>query len=231
MEKAGVIAAYLDAVERRLAFDRSLARQVRQEIEDHLVEAVAADAAGDAATAERRAVARFGAPEMIAAQFIPVSVARQTRRTGVAVILVLAACFAAMKARIAWYMMIQWSLADEVKAISAFVGAIDVAAFWLAVVIGTAGCLCAAFGVTPPTVGPSYRRRVRWFVVLCAASGAALAVSVISDAVLTVLRLSAAGLSAGAIVPIGSMALEIACAGILAFHIRTMASRTAVCLG
>jgi len=230
VEKAGVISGYLDAIEQRLAFDRSLSRHVRQEIEDHLLEAVASDAGGDSAAAERRAVTRFGSPDMIAAQFVAVSVARQTRKTGVAVILVLAATFAAMKARIAWYVMIQWSLADDLKAIGALVGMIDVYAFWLAVISGTAGCLCAGFGGTPSAIVPSYLRQTRWFLVLSAAAAGALLVSVTADGILTALRLSA-GWSVAAVVPLVSMACEIACAGILAFHVRAIARRAAAAAG
>ncbi len=60
MEEAGVISAYADVLAGMLGFDRSLSRRIRQEVEDHLREAVAADRAGDSLEAERRAVANFG---------------------------------------------------------------------------------------------------------------------------------------------------------------------------
>jgi hypothetical protein len=57
-----VISEYVDVLAARLSFDRSLSRRVRQEVEDHLREAVAVDPAGSALEAERRAIARFGDP-------------------------------------------------------------------------------------------------------------------------------------------------------------------------
>src|SRR6266403_1450386 len=43
----GMIPDYLERLARELSFDRSLARNVRQEVEDHLWEAVAADPTGN----------------------------------------------------------------------------------------------------------------------------------------------------------------------------------------
>ena len=43
-----MIDAYLQSLGRELDFDRSLSRRVRQEVEDHLSQAVAADTSGDA---------------------------------------------------------------------------------------------------------------------------------------------------------------------------------------
>ena len=65
------------------------------------------------------------------------------------------------------------------------------------------------------------------FFVLCCAAAAALIVSVISDGVLTALLLRGMELSAGLLVPVFSMAIEIACVGILVFHIRGIRLRTA----
>jgi hypothetical protein len=52
-------------------------------------------------------------------------------------------------------------------------------------------------------------------------------VSVISDAVLTALQLPGKELSAGLLVPLGSMAVEIAGVGILVHHIRGITARAA----
>jgi hypothetical protein len=70
-----MIQDYLDGLSRELDFDRSLARCVRQEVEDHLWEAVAADPTGNLLEAQRRAVANFGDARVIAAQFAVVSLA------------------------------------------------------------------------------------------------------------------------------------------------------------
>jgi hypothetical protein len=59
-----VISDYLDSLVGALSFDRPLSGRVRQEVEDHLREAVAADPAGDGPEAERRAIANFGDPRV-----------------------------------------------------------------------------------------------------------------------------------------------------------------------
>ena len=100
-----MISDYLESLVGALSFDRSLSARVRQEAEDHLREAVAADPSGDGPEAERRAIANFGDPHVIAAQFAVVSLAKHTKRVGVAIILVIAGVSIAMKARVAWYAM------------------------------------------------------------------------------------------------------------------------------
>ena len=105
-----MISDYLDSLVGALSFDRSLSGRVRQEVEDHLREAVAADPMGDEIEAQRRAIANFGDPHVIAGQFAVVSLAQQTRRVGVAIILVVAGVFIAMKARVAWYAMMQCAI-------------------------------------------------------------------------------------------------------------------------
>jgi hypothetical protein len=59
-----MISAYLESLAGALSFDRSLSRCVRQEVEDHLWEAVAADPISDRLEAERRAIANFGDPHV-----------------------------------------------------------------------------------------------------------------------------------------------------------------------
>ena len=105
-----MISDYLDSLVGALSFDRPLSGRVRQEVEDHLREAVAADPAGDGPEAERRAIANFGDPRVIAAEFAMVSLAKQTRRVGAAIILVIAGVFIAMKARVAWYAVTQCAI-------------------------------------------------------------------------------------------------------------------------
>ena len=97
-----MIEDYLDRLSRELDFDRALSCRVRQEVEDHLWEAVAARSTGDAVAAEQRAIASFGDARAIAAQFALVSLARQSRRAAAAAVLVIAAVFVAMKVRVAW---------------------------------------------------------------------------------------------------------------------------------
>lgn len=222
-----MIADYLERLERELCFDRSLSRCVRQEVEDHLWEAVAADPAGNTLQAQRRAIANFGDARAIAAQFAVVSLARQSRRAGVAAILVVVSVFIAMKARLAWYAAAQWALGSEVRAVGGLVIQVDRYAFWLSIVIGLGGWFYIRSRRIPAAFDPAYRGELRRFFLLCSATAAALAVSVISDGVLTALLLHGIELSAAFVVPIVSMAIEIGCVGILVVQIHRVTRRAA----
>ena len=78
MQEARLISEYVELLTRELSFDRSLSRGVRQEVEDHLREAVAADPSGQGPDAERRAIANFGDPRVIVSEFATLSLAKQT---------------------------------------------------------------------------------------------------------------------------------------------------------
>lgn len=222
-----MIADYLDRLSHQLSFDRSLARNVRQEVEDHLWEAVAADPTSDRLAAQQRAIANFGDARAIAAQFAVISLARRSRRAGVAAVLVIASVFIAMKARIAWYAATQWAINDDLRAVSAFVVRIDRYAFLLSVMIGLGGLAYIISRKIPAAFDPDYNSQLRRFFLLCRAAAAALVVSVISDGVLTTIQLVGTELPMGFWVPMVSMAIEIACVGILVFHIRGVALRAA----
>jgi len=225
MAQAGMISNYLDALEQAMRFDRALARAVRLEAEDHLREAVAADPAADRREAERRAVEKFGDPRVIAARFAVVSLVRQSRRVGITIILVIAAVFTAMKARVAWYATTQWAVADDMRAISGHVALVDRYAFWSAVIVGIVALAYLGAHRVPALLHPGYRRRVRRFVLLCAATAGALIVSVVCDGGLTAFRLHGAEIGVESLVPVFSMAIEILCAGVLLFQIRVIARR------
>jgi hypothetical protein len=222
-----MIQDYLERLARELSFDQSLSRCVRQEVEDHLWEAVAADSTGDALAAQQRAIANFGDVRAIAAQFAVISLARHSRRAGVAAVLVIAGVFIAMKARIAWYAAAQWAVSDDMRAVRGLVVQIDRYAFWLSLIVGLGGCVYIVSRQIPAAFHPAYRRQLRRFFLLCSAAAAALVVSVISDGVLAALLLRGTDLSAGFLVPIVSMAVEIACVGILVVHIRGITLRAA----
>ncbi len=218
-----MISDYVESLAGALSFDRSLSRRVRQEVEDHLAEAVAADPAGGRHEAERRAIANFGDPHVIAAQFAVVSLARQTKRTGVAIILVIAGVFIAMKARVAWYAVMQCAISEDIRAVSGIVGLIDRYSFWLSVIIGIGSWAYVNGRRIPAAFYTAYC--LRRFFLLCTAATGALVVSVISDGVLTALRLPGAELPAEFLIPIVSMAIEIAGAGLLVLQIRSIAQR------
>ena len=220
-----MISDYLESLVDALSFDRSLSGRVRQEVEDHLREAVAADPRGGRPEAERRAIANFGDPHVIASQFAVVSLAKQTRRVGAAIILVIAGVFIAMKARVAWYAVMQCAISDDIRVASGIVGLIDRYSFWLSVIIGIGGWAYISGRRIPAAFYTAYRKQLRCFFLLCIAATGALAVSVISDGVLTALRLPDAELSAEFLIPVFSMAIEVASAGVLVFQIRSITQR------
>jgi hypothetical protein len=220
-----VISQYLDSLSAALSFDRSLSRRVRQEAEDHLRRAVVADPRGDGLEAERSAIANFGEPQLIAAQFAMVSLARRTKGVGIALILVIAGVFITMKARIAWYAVMQCAVSDDIRTVSGIVGSIDRYAFWLSVIIGIGGWAYVCGRGIPAEFHPGYRNQLRRFRWLCTAATGALIVSVISDTLLTALRLPLAELSGESLLPIFSIAIEVACAGVLVFKIRGITQR------
>jgi hypothetical protein len=222
-----VISEYLESLASALSFDQSLSRCVRQEVEDHLREAVAVDPAGDGLEAERRAVAKFGDPRLIAAQFAVVSLTRQTRRVGVAVILIVAAVFFLMKVRVTWYATTHWAMSDDLRAVAGVVGMIDRYSFWLSVIIAIGALVYVSGGRIPQTVHPAYCNQITRFFLACTVAAGALVISVIGDGVLTALQLFGTVLRAGFVVPIFSMAIEITCLGVIIYEIRSAARRMA----
>jgi hypothetical protein len=223
-----MIAAYAELLAGKLDFNPSLSRRVRQEVQDHLWEAAEAGPSGNGREAVQRAIANFGDPDVIAAQFATAWLTRQTWKVGVTVILVISGVFVAMKARVTWYAAAQWGLSDDVRAVAKSVGLIDACAFWLSVIVGIAGCTYLVVRRAPPTaLWPAHFSRLRHLLFLSAVSAAALSVSVISDGVLTALRLVGKEFSADFLIPLSSMVVEIVCAGILIFSVRSIAGRMA----
>ena len=225
MAEPGVIPEYVERLARALEFDRSLSLRVRREVEDHLWEAVAADPTVDRVEAERRAVAAFGDPRRIAAQLAVVSLATRARSVGLATMIVIAAVFGAMKARLAWYAVIDYPI-GSMGALGGIVVSIDRAAFWLSVVAGLASVLYIVGRRVPADLTPAYRTQLRRFSLLSLAATGALITVVISDGVLTGFRLAGIGWSPAALVPFVSMVIEIVCAGGLLVSLRGMARRT-----
>src|SRR5439155_22256879 len=143
--------------------------------------------------------------------FAATSLGIHSRRAGVAAIFVIASVFVAMKARVAWYTAMQWAIGDDMRAISGPVLLIDRYAFWLAVVAGLGSWAYIRTRQIPAALHPAYRRQLRRFFLLCSLAAVALVVSVVSDAVLTSILLRGTQFSAEFLVPIFSMAIDIAC--------------------
>ena len=223
-----MIAAYAESLAGKLDFNPSLSQRVRQEIQDHLWEAAAAAPPGNDREAVQRAIANFGDPHVIAAQFATAWLAGQTWKIGVTVVMVITGVFVAMKARVSWYAAAQCVLSDDMRAVAKAVGLIDACAFCASVVVGIAGC---AYLVVrhPPATAPcaEHCNRLRHLLFLSAVSATALSVSVIGDGALTALRLVGTEFSVEFLVPIASTVIEIVCAGILVFSIRSTVARMA----
>jgi hypothetical protein len=214
-----MISDYLDRLGGALSFDRALAHRVRVEIEDHLREGIAADPSPDRREAEERAIAACGDPRALAADFAVIALAKRTRRLGVGIFLGIAGVLIAMKARVAWYALMQCVTSDDMRSVAAFVGSIDGGAFWASLVLGIAGAAYLGGGRTPSSLA-----RIRRFRLLCAAATAALTISVISDGVLTSIRLATADASAPYF-SVFSILFEISCTVVLIAMIRDLAQR------
>jgi hypothetical protein len=226
MQESRMIAAFAESLAGKLGFDPSLSRRVRQEVQDHLWEAVAAGPPGDGRVAVQCAIANFGEPHVIAEQFATVWLARQTWKVGATVILVISGVFVAMKARIMWYAAAQWGLSGDVRGVAKSIALIDACAFWLSVIVGIAACTYLLVRRAPPTaLCAEHCSRLRHLLLLSGVSAGALSVSVIADGVLTALRLVGREFSADFLIPISLIGIEIVCAGILIFGIRSIVRR------
>jgi hypothetical protein len=221
-----VTTEYLDSLTAALSFDRSLARRVRKEFEDHLQQAVAADPSADRAGAERRAIANCGDPRAIAAELAVTSLARRTKRLAFGLVLALLGVLLSMKGRVAWYAAMQWGLTDELRPFATTVGAVDRYAFWIAIFVGAAGWAYVSRPRRPSDYLPgNYSRHLHRFCLLCGAATVALAVCILADAMLAAIRLGPISPSPAFVVPIGSIVFEMACAIALIVLIRALTRR------
>jgi hypothetical protein len=220
---------YLDSLQAALSFDQPLARRVRREFEDHLKEALAADAAEDREEAERRAIASCGDPHEIAIEFAEISLARRTKRLALGVVLVLLGVLLSMKGHIAWYAAMGWVINDDMKSLSAAIGAVARNAFWIATFVGAAAWAYGSRHRLPSDYihdkYPSYLRR---FCFVAGIATTALTVSVLSDAALATIRLISTNPSVAFFIPISSIGLELAGVAALIVLIHTLVQRAII---
>ena len=216
MQPPPLVSDYLDRLVGALRFDGALAQRVRREAEDHLLEALA-DAPDDGSPddAQRRAIDRFGDPRAIARQYAAASLQRQTRRAGATLIIVTAAIVLAMRGRAAWYGLMQWGLCADFVEIARIGMLIDRYAFMLAFAIGLVGWAYIGSRGAIADLRGTGRAQVRRGMLLCTAAAVPLIGSVLSDALLTGLRLATIEPSAAALVPLAAMAAEAALAAAL----------------
>jgi hypothetical protein len=217
-----LISDYLDLLTLELSFDPALARRLREEVEDHLRESVAADPAGTTAEAECRAISRFGAVRDIARRWAAPSLARQTTINAAAAITIVIAVLIAMKSRIAWYGGASGMIdADpQLVGVSSIIASIDRYASWLALGGAIGGAALVGFARLTGTPNAAWRQRLRRSLLLCAVATVAIVVTVTSDMALTLLRLLPAGWAAAFCFPSLTIGIEAALAVVLAVRTR-----------
>jgi hypothetical protein len=219
-----VTSEYLDTLEAALRLDRSLARRVRKEFEDHLREAVAADPSEGRGQAEQRAIANCGDPRAIATELAVISLARRTRRLAVIIVLVLAGVLLLMHGLITWYAAIQWAISDDVKPLAATIGMVTRYAFWTATLIGVAAWAYGSRHRLPSDYAyAKYSRHLHRFCMLSCIATAALLVCVFGGGALTTIRLASTSPSIAFFIPVLVVALELLAAGALVILIRDLA--------
>jgi len=125
------------------------------------------------------------------------------------VVLVLVAAFLAMQTRLAWYDFTEWGLCEAAAPFAETLGRLDHSAFWIAALAGLAAFL------------QDGQRRL----YLGGTAACGLAVSVLCDGALTALRFVGWDWSVDFVLPLFTVALEVACAALLAFHIHRIAQR------
>jgi hypothetical protein len=220
MSQPSAITEYLDELTRELAFDPRLSRRVRHEVHDHLCEAVDAESGEAAGSAEERAIARFGRPREIAAQYKALAIYTRMRQVGAIVILAVAGIFFAMEGRVVWYGFVRWPVSDELQALGAALLPVDRYAFLAAALLAICAWLCSLSLSIPADHRLMSHRRLRGCRFLAAAATIAVAVSVALELFLTGLRLLETGVSSSALLPAGSVMLELGLVAGVAIHLR-----------
>jgi hypothetical protein len=223
------LADYLTALGHELAYDPALARRVRREVEDHLCEAVMAEGPRPAAEAEQRAISRFGDPAEIAARYRAVSLYLRMRKTGATVALAIAGIYLLMKARTAWYGLVQWPVSDRLRTISETVVPIDRYAFLFGAAVGIVAWLYILTRPVPTTYRPGARDQLRRCQVLTGTAAVMIALAVGIELFLTAARLAEAECACAAWLPLGSMLAEVALIVVIAGYMRNTMRRMAAC--
>ena len=227
-----MISAYLRELSEALRFDPPLARAIVQEVGGHLHEAADAEPVDDRQEAERRAIAKFGSARELAVQFAAVSLAQRNRRVAIASILAIVAVMAMMKARVAWYVVAQWTMSDDARTIAKVILAVDRYAFWLSAIIGVGALIKVVRYRTPVALHEGYCKHLHHSFILFNCATGLLLVSVMGDLVLTALQ-TRMGWNSESVIPIMSIAVEIACVvgiAMLTFESRARLARTEMIL-
>jgi hypothetical protein len=216
MQQPAPVSDYLDTLTHELSFDPRLAQRVRQEVEDHLHEAAAGDASVEA---QQRAVPNFGDAREIASQYAALSLLRQTRRTGAVVVLAVAGIYLTMKSRLAWYGLMQWMLSADLQDYGRIGLAINRCTFTLALLLGVVGWVYIGSRRVSARFHVAYRDQLRRGLAIAIATACPLIATIVTDTVLTGLRLSSVQAWALVLVPLLSVAAEVTLAILLVTEI------------
>jgi hypothetical protein len=224
MTQPSIVAEYVDTLTRELSFDIGLANRVRQEVEDHLWES-----AGNTSPEEqRRAIAMFGCPHEIAAQYAALSVWRQTRRTITVILVAIALVFVSMKLRMSWYQLLHWGLSAHLQGVGSAGLVIARGGFLCALATAAIGWAYIASCQAPIRWHAAFRVQLRRGLLLCLLSVSTLMISVTAGCVLTGLRLfEARTLASTAAIPLMSVAVEFVLIIVLIAAIRRAVYRMA----
>jgi uncharacterized membrane protein len=203
------IRAYLDALGHELRYDPALARRVRDEVEAHLRDAAEMRDEGEA-------VASFGAPRDVAAQFAAVSMATRIRAAAGTAIVVFMVSFAVMQLRLGWYAAMHWPPGSVVAAT-------------LMRVLFSVGVLAALVGIGAVLATRAFdpsstfaRARLQRSFVLAAITTTYVIALLATDAAATAVRLTARPWSTASLVPLAALAMETLFASILVAELRTI---------
>jgi hypothetical protein len=202
------VADYLAAVSRELDFDPALARRVRDEVEDHLWQAVE-DRGGPSIENQLRAIENFGEARELARGYVAASLLSQVRYIGAGALITAASVSLAMKVRVAWYVWMHWELGADFASVTAVALLIDRYATKLAIAAALIACAYIATRRVPARIDRSYRKQLIRSLVLCGASAGALSLCVATEVILTGVQLSARQWGVTATVPLLSLAVEI----------------------
>ena len=224
MRQSCPIASYLEAVERGLGFDSTLSCRVLAEMEDHLWSATEAIGTPSHEN-QRRAIANFGDASELARQYLTASLLTQLRQTGAVMLAALIGIFIAMKARVAWYVFVDWPSGEGWSAVRAAGLSLDRYGFVLAIALAAACLVYVGTRRAPHRFQASYGKELNRCVRLCCGVAAALAFSIGTEMVLTGIRLFETQWSVASCVPIVSLAVEAIAAILFVLQIRVMFRR------
>ncbi|HZR62262.1 MAG TPA: hypothetical protein VFA80_15035 [Xanthobacteraceae bacterium] len=219
------IADFGGAVARELSFDPRLARRLRAEVEDHLHAEVADRADPDGENRLAEAMCAFGDPKAFARQFLATALLSLARRAAAVTAAAVVGMFGAMEARVVWYGWVNWPVSDHVRAANAIGHPLDRFAFVLAAAFALSVLAYVITRRTPARFHATFGWEIDFCVKLNAAVALALMSAMVTELVLTGVRLFEAELDGRALVPFVSLMLEVAVAGGSMSYILIMMNR------